>query len=115
MASCGIDLIFNTEVTGSTSTHIGSARILPGTNSNISFRVMMGTTNAATASLEIKKFSDASTVVTIPASGSGLQDTLTSNYAISGLGIVDGWYDFHLSGSSGAGSTLIKGISISLS
>ena len=56
MAACGIDLVLNAEVSGTTSTHIGSARILTGSNTNFSFRAMMGTSTTATASLEVKRF-----------------------------------------------------------
>ena len=114
MAACGIDLVLNAEVSGTTSTHIGSARILTGSNTNVSFRAMMGNTTVATASLEIKRFTGGSTITTITGSGIGINDISGSAQSVSGIGLVNDWYDFYASGSSAATSTLVKGIKITL-
>ena len=114
MAACGIDLVLNAEVSGTTSTHIGSARILTGSNTNVSFRAMMGNTTAATASLEIKRFTGGSTITTLTGSGIGINDISGSVQSVSGIGLVNDWYDFYASGSSAGTSTLVKGIKITL-
>ena len=114
MAACGIDLVLNAEVSGTTSTHIGSARILTGSNTNVSFRAMMGNTTAATASLEIKRFTGGSTITTLTGSGIGINDISGSAQSVSGIGLVNDWYDFYASGSSAGTSTLVKGIKITL-
>ena len=115
MAACGIDLVLNAEVSGTTSTHIGSARILTGSNTNVSFRAMMGNTTVATASLEIKRFTGGSTITTLTGSGIGINDISGSAQSVSGIGLVNDWYDFYASGSSAGTSTLVKGIKITLS
>ena len=84
MAACSIDLILNAEVSGTTSTNIGSAKIFTGSNTNISFRSMMGTSTTATASLEVKRFTGATLITSLEASGTGLQDI--SGTAISFAG-----------------------------
>jgi len=114
MAACGVDLILNAEVSGTTSTQIGSARILTGSNTYAAFRLMMGTSTTATASLQVKRFTGGSTITTITGSGIGLQDISSSGQTISSLGMVDDWYDFYASGSSAVISTLVKGIKVTL-
>ena len=114
MAACGIDLILNAEVSGTTSTHVGSARILSGSNTLVSFRTMLGTDIAGTASLEIKRFTGGTSIVELTASGTGLQDVSGSGQNVSGLGLVNDWYDFYVSGSDASLSSLIKGIKVTL-
>jgi len=114
MAACSIDLILNAEISGTTSTHVGSARVITGSNTNVSFRVMMGTSTAATASLEVKRFTGGSSIISITGSGTGLQDISGSQQTLSGLSMVNDWYDFYASGSSAAVSTLVKGIRVVL-
>ena len=114
MAACSIDLILNAEVSGTTSTNIGSARIITGSNTTISFRTMMGTSTTATASLEVKRFTGATSVTELTASGIGLQDISGSGQTFAALGIVNDWYDFYASGSAADVSTLVKGIRVIL-
>jgi len=110
MAACSIDLITNTEVSGTTSTLVGSARILSGSNTNFSFRAMMGTATFTTASLEVKRFTGGSSVTSLEATGS-LQDVSGSAVAIP----ANDWYEFYLSGSTAATISLVKGIRVVLS
>jgi hypothetical protein len=114
MAACGIDLILNAEVSGTTSTHVGSARILTGSNANVSFRAMMGTSFTATASLEVKRFTGGGSVLILSGSGIGLNDVSGSQQSVSSIGLANDWYDFYASGSSSGVSTLVKGIKITL-
>jgi len=114
MAACSIDLITNTEVSGTTSTLIGSARIISGSNTTVSFRTMLGTDIAGTASLEMKRFTGGASIIELTASGTGLQDVSGSGQSVSDLGLVNDWYDFYLSGSSGATTAIIKGIKVTL-
>ena len=114
MTSCGIDLVLNAEVSGTTSTHIGSARILTGSNTLISFRTMMGTSITATSSLEIKKFTGGTTITTLTGSGIGINDVSGSAFSMADVGMANGWDDFYASGSSAVTSTLVKGIKITL-
>ena len=116
MAACSIDLILNAEVSGTTSTNIGSARIVTGSNTTISFRTMMGTSTTATASLEVKRFTGAHTVTELTASGIGLQDISGSSITLPGpdANIHNDWYDFYASGSAADVSILVKGIRVIL-
>jgi hypothetical protein len=114
MAACGIDLVLNAEVSGTTSTHIGSARILTGSNTNVSFRAMMGTSTTATASLEVKRFTGGLTITTLTGSGIGINDISGSGFGVVDAGLVNDWYDFYASGSDAGTSTLVKGIKITL-
>ena len=113
MTACSIDLITNTEVSGTTSTLVGAARILAGSNTNFSFRAMMGPASPAlvTSSLEIKRFTDGASVFELTASGIGLQDASGSAIPIP----ADDWYEFYLSGSSLTTVSLVKGIRVVLS
>lgn len=119
MAACSIDLILNAEVSGTTSTHIGSARIITGNNTRISFRTMMGPTDANTGSLEVKKFTGGASVKELFAYGTvegvskGLQDISGSGITTDAFG-SDGWVDFYASGSNITTSHLIKGIRVIL-
>tara|TARA_Y100000296_G_C5019510_1_gene179144 strand:+ start:133 stop:495 length:363 start_codon:yes stop_codon:yes gene_type:complete len=119
MASCGIDLILNAEVSGTTSTHVGSARILTGSNTYIGFRAMFGPTDSNTGSLEVKKFTGGASVNELNASGTdagvgrGLQDISGSAITTDAFGAND-WVDFYASGSAAATSVLIKGIKVTL-
>ena len=117
MTACSIDLITNTEVSGTTSTLIGSARILTGSNTQISFRAMMGPSAATTASLEIKRFTGGDSILILSASGMGLQDISGSGITLPGpdANIHNDWYDFYASGSTAATISLIKGIRVVLS
>jgi len=91
MAACSIDLILNAEVSGTTSTNIGSARVVTGSNTTISFRTMMGTSTEATASLEIKRFTGATLINTnLTASGVGLKDVSGSQIAFSDNPLLTG-------------------------
>tara|TARA_R100001082_G_C4293508_1_gene129226 strand:+ start:198 stop:596 length:399 start_codon:yes stop_codon:yes gene_type:complete len=114
MPACSTDLVFSAEVVGTTSTVVGSARIETGDNTSIYLRAMMGTSTSATASLQMRRFSDGATVLTVTGSGLGLRDVLGPTSTISGLGITDGWYDFHLSGSAPGVNSIVKGIRIVL-
>lgn len=116
MVACSIDLILNAEVSGTTPTFIGSARIITGSNSYISFRTMMGPSSDATASLEVKRFTGGSSILELTASGIGLQDISGSTITLPGPGvnIYDDWYDFYASGSASDVSGLIKGIRVIL-
>jgi hypothetical protein len=114
MAACSIDLILNGEVVGTTSTHVGSARVVVGSNTTISVRTMIGTSTAATASLEMKRFTGGTSILTLTGSGTGLQDISGSAGSISGLSVVDDWYDFYLSGSASGVNSVIKGIRVVL-
>jgi hypothetical protein len=114
MAACGVDLILNAEVSGTTSTYIGSARILTGSNTYCSFRAMMGPTTAATSTLKVKRFTGGTTIVELTTSGEGLKDVSGSQETIAGVSLVDDWYDFYAYGSSVNGSTLVKGIKVTL-
>jgi hypothetical protein len=114
MAACGIDLILNAEVSGTTSTHIGSARILTGSNTYAAFRGMFGPSVTATASIEVRRFTNAASITTITSSGIGLQDISASEQTIAAFGLVDDWYDFYASGSGASVSSLIKGIKVTL-
>jgi len=105
MAACGIDLILNAEVSGTTSTLIGSARIVTGSNTYVAFRGMFGPSTTATASIEVKRFTGGSI---------GLQDISASGATIASFGIVNDWYDFYASGSGASVSSLIKGIKVTL-
>ena len=119
MATCSIDLITNTEVSGTTSTLVGSARILTGSNTTISFRAMMGPTSPAlaTASLEIKRFTGGDSIFELTASGIGFKDASGSAITLPGPGanIHNDWYEFYLSGSSLTTVSLVKGIRVVLS
>ena len=114
MAACGIDLILNTEVSGTTSTQVGSARILTGSNSHAGFRAMFGCDTAATGALEVKRFTGGTSITELTSSGVGIHDISASGQTIAALGMVDDWYDFYASGSSASGSVLIKGIKVTL-
>ena len=114
MAACGIDLILNAEVSGTTATLIGSARILTGSNTYASFRGMFGPSTAATSSIEVRRFTGGSSITTLTSSGMGLQDISGSGATIASFGMVDDWYDFYASGSAGVTSTLVKGIKVTL-
>ena len=119
MAACGIDLILNAEVSGTAATHIGSARIITGSNSYIAFRAMFGPTDVNTGSVEVKKFTGGASVKELNASGTtagvgrGLQDISGSAITTAAFG-VNGWVDFYASGSDATTSTLIKGIKVTL-
>jgi len=118
MAACGIDLILNAEVSGTTSTHIGSARILTGSNTYITFRAMFGPTDANTGSISVKRFDDGTEMLKLHSSGTqaevgrGIQDI--SGAQSSSAIFFNDWYDFYASGSAVTTSTLIKGIKITL-
>jgi hypothetical protein len=114
MAACSIDLILNAEVSGTTSTNIGSARIITGSNTYAAFRGMFGPSSVATASIEVKRFTGAASITTLSASGIGLQDISGSGLPLADSGIVNDWYDFYASGSGADVSTLIKGIKVTL-
>ena len=114
MDACGIDLILNAEVSGTSATHIGSARIITGSNTQASFRVMMGPTSEVTSSLEVKRFTGGTSILEMTASGTGLQDISGSGTSVVTLGLVNDWYDFYASGSSLPSQGLIKGIRIIL-
>ena len=114
MAACSIDLILNAEVSGTTSTNIGSARIVTGSNTTISFRAMFGPSTEATGAIEVKRFTGATSVIELTASGIGLQDISGSGQTLASLGIVNDWYDFYASGSATNVSTLVKGIRVIL-
>jgi hypothetical protein len=119
MASCGIELILNAEVSGTTSTHIGSANIITGSNSYIAFRAMFGPSDEHTGSIKVKKFSGGTEVKYLAASGTtagvgrGLQDISSSAITTAAFG-ANGWVDFYASGSSATTSVLIKGIKVTL-
>jgi len=115
MAACSIDLILNAEVSGTTSTHIGSARIISGSNTLISFRGMFGPASEYTASIEVKKFTGATSMGHIlTAEGIGLQNISGSSRSMSGESWTNDWYDFYASGSAADVSSLIKGIRVIL-
>jgi len=115
MTACGIDLVLNAEVSGTTSTHIGSARIITGSNTVASFRVMFGpTTTPATASVQVKRFTGGSSILSITSSNIGLRDVSGSQTSVSSLGLVNDWYDFYASGSVLDSSVLVKGIKVTL-
>ena len=114
MAACSIDLILNAEVSGTTSTLIGSARILTGSNTYAAFRGMFGPSTTATASIEVKRFTGGSSITTLTSSGIGLHDISGSGATIASFGMVDDWYDFYASGSGVSVSSLIKGIKVTL-
>jgi len=111
MAACSIDLITNTEVSGVTSTLIGSARIIAGTNTEFSFRAMMGTGTLTTATLEIRRFTGGGLIDTLIAVGA-LQDVTS---AIPVAIPADDWYEFYLYGSTAPTVSLVKGIRVVLS
>ena len=109
-----INLILNAEVSGTTSTHIGSVRILTGSNSFIGFRAMMGSTIASKAALEIKKFTGGTHLLEITSSGRArLEDVSGSSVDMDTFGLND-WIDIYASGSHATGSALIKGIRVTL-
>jgi len=114
MAACSIDLILNAEVSGTTSTNIGSARIVTG--SNTTFRAMFGPSTEATGAIEVKRFTGGSSITELTASGIGLQDISGSSITLPGpdTNIYNDWYDFYASGSAADVSTLIKGIRVIL-
>tara|TARA_R110002124_G_scaffold177617_1_gene345608 strand:+ start:58 stop:405 length:348 start_codon:yes stop_codon:yes gene_type:complete len=114
MAACGIDLILNAEVSGTTSTHIGSARIISGSNALISFSAMFGPTSEHTSSIEIKKFTGATSMLKLHVSGTGLQEISGASRSISGESWTNDWYDFYASGSAVTVSSVIKGIRVIL-
>ena len=91
MAACGIDLILNAEVSGTTSTNIGSARIITGSNTQASFRAMMGTSTSATASLEVKRFTGATSILKLNTAGIGLQDVSGSQRTIGNSAVTGSW------------------------
>ena len=109
-----INLILNGEVVGTTSTHVGSARILVGSSTTISIRSMLGTSTAATASLEMRRFTNGASMLNLTSSGVGIQDASGSGQSISGIGVVDDWYDFYLSGSAAGVNSIVKGIRVVL-
>jgi len=110
MTACSIDLITNSEVVGTTSTLIGSARILIGGNTDFTFRAMLGTTTVTTATLEIRRFTGGALIDTLTAIGS-LQDVTGLTVAIP----ADDWYEFYLYGSTVGSISLVKGIRVILS
>jgi len=116
MAACSIDLILNAEVSGTTSTNIGSARIVTGSNTTISFRAMFGPSTEATGAIEVKRFTGGSSITELTASGIGLQDISGSSITLPGpdTNIYNDWYDFYASGSAADVRTLIKGIRVIL-
>ena len=114
MAACGIDLISNLEVSGTTAVLCGSARILTGSNTYVSFRAMFGCDTAATGAIEMKHFTGGTSVVSMTSSGVGLQDVSSSEQTTAAVGLTDDWYDFYASGSSASGSVLVKGIKVTL-
>jgi hypothetical protein len=118
MASCDINLVLNAEISGTTATHIGSARILTGSNTVVSFRGMFGSSieDNQTGTLEVKRYTGGATITELKASGIGLQDISGSSILLPGpdANINNDWYDFYASGSQGDASVLIKGIKIVL-
>ena len=117
MAACEIDLILNAEVSGTTSTHIGSARIISGSNSYVSFRAMFGSSTELnqTASLEVKRFTGGSTITSLASEGIGVRDVSGSGLDIpDSANLVNDWYDFYASGSQQNSSVLVKGIRVVL-
>jgi len=116
MAACSIDLILNAEVSGTTSTNIGSARIVTGSNTTISFRAMFGPSTEATGAIEVKRFTGGASILILSASGIGLQDISGSGITLPGpdANIYNDWYDFYASGSAADVSTLVKGIRVIL-
>ena len=91
MAACSIDLILNAEVSGTTSTNIGSARIITGSNTQASFRAMMGTSTLATASVEVKRFTGATSILKLNTAGIGLQDVSGSQRTIGNSAVTGSW------------------------
>ena len=114
MAACSIDLILNAEVSGTTSTHIGSARIISGSNTLISFMAMFGPASEHTSSIEVKKFTGATSMLAFEVTGTGLHNFSGSGNSISGGSWTNDWYDFYASGSAVTVSTVIKGIRVVL-
>lgn len=116
MAACEIDLILNAEVSGTTSTHIGSARIISGSNGYASFRAMFGSSTELnqTASLEVKRFTGGSSITSLNSEGIGVKDISGSQATVVALGLVNDWYDFYASGSQENSSVLVKGIRVVL-
>jgi len=115
MAACGIDLILNAEVSGTSATLIGSARILTGSNTYAAFRAMIGCDIEATGAIEIRRFTGGAFVAEVTSSGQvGLNDASASGQTIAALSMVDDWYDFYASGSDVDASSLIKGIKVTL-
>ena len=114
MAACSIDLILNAEVSGTTSTHIGSARIISGSNTLISFRGMFGPASEYTSSIEVKKFTGATSMLKLHVSGTGLQEISGASRSIADEVWTNDWYDFYASGSAADVSTLVKGIRVIL-
>ena len=91
MAACSIDLILNAEVSGTTSTNIGSARIITGSNTQASFRAMMGTSTTATASVEVRRFTGATSILKLNTAGIGLQDVSGSQRTIGDSAVTGSW------------------------
>jgi len=91
MAACSIDLILNAEVSGTTSTNIGSARIVTGSNTTISFRAMFGPSTEATGAIEVKRFTGGSSITELTASGIGLQDVSGSQRTIGDSAVTGSW------------------------
>ena len=115
MTACGVDLVLNAEVSGTTSTHIGSARIITGSNTLVSFRVMFGpTTTPATGTVEVKRFTGGSTILSLTSSNIGLRDISGSQTSAADLGLVNDWYDFYASGTVADSSVIVKGIKVTL-
>ena len=116
MAACEIDLVLNAEVSGTTSTHIGSARIITGSNTVVSFRGMFGSDVELnqTGTLEVKKFTGGTFITELKSEGIGLKDISGSQATVTSLSLTNDWYDFYASGSQAAASVLIKGIRVIL-
>ena len=112
-----INLILNAEISGTTSTHIGSVRILTGSNSQIGFRAMMGSTIASISSVQFQRFNNGTYIAELTSSGKArIEDVSGSSLNVGAGNNVYGneWYDIYASGSHATGSALIKGIRITL-
>ena len=116
MAACEIDLVLNSEVSGTTSTHVGSARIITGSNTTVSFRGMFGssTEDNQTGTLEVQKFTGGTFITELKSEGIGLKDISGSIQSVSAVSLTNDWYDFYVSGTQENSSVLIKGIRIVL-
>tara|TARA_R110000824_G_scaffold25685_3_gene89249 strand:+ start:1057 stop:2175 length:1119 start_codon:yes stop_codon:yes gene_type:complete len=113
MAACGIDLILNAEVSGTSATHIGSARIITGSNTQASFRAMIGTSTTATASVEVRRFTGATSILKLNTAGIGLQDVSGSQRTIGNSAVTGSWatgkvdeYSLEFTGSGAGGSAI---------
>lgn len=97
----------NSDVTGTTETHVGSIYLDTGT---VSLFAMIGAQSPSDAgSLVIRRYTDASSLTTIGGVASGLIERSQTGVSVSNAD----WYDCYLKGDSASAVAQIRGLKVS--